>query len=423
MLQRLQQRFAGSLLAEPQFRRLWFNFFVSEIGTRVSAVVIPLLAVSVLQAGPLQMGIMVAIHAGALGISSLFAGVIADRMPPKKLLLAAQAAMALALLTVPAAYALGWLRIGWLYALEAVIGTGLSLIVTAGQVYAARVVGPVRVVAANSLIFGVDSVAGLLGPGIAGWLVGMLSPAWAIALESICIAVAIALLLPNDDLPVVRQAHDEHEHRSTLLADLAAGWRVLWSDPLLRLLTVAMAAYHVLLNGHTALNVLFGTATLGLSATVFGMVVTVGGIGALVGSFATAPASARIGKKRFMPMAIALLGCAWLAFAAIPRGSYSVLLFSSVMFVASFAITSYSILFVSLRQIAAPQAMLGRIASTTRFVAFSAAPLGGVVFGWLAEHAGMRMTYALIGVLGLGLAAVQGWALRGSRIPSQAAAA
>jgi hypothetical protein len=67
--------------------------------------------------------------------------------------------------------------------------------------------------------------------------------------------------------------------------------------------------------------------------------------------------------------------------------------------------------------------MLGRIASTTRFVAFSAAPLGGVAFGWLAEHAGMRTTYALIGVLGLGLAAVQGWALRGSRIPSQAAAA
>ena len=420
MLQRLQQRFAGSLLAEPQFRRLWFNFFVSEFGARVSAVVLPLLAVSVLQAGPLQMGVMVAVHAGAFGVSSLLAGVIADRMPPKRLLLMAQAAMASALLAVPVAYVLGWLRIEWLYALEAAVGAGLSLIVTAGQVYAARLVGPGRVVDGYSLIFGVDSVAGLLGPGIAGWLVGMLSPAWAVAVESISIAVSIVLLLPNEELPVVREPH---EHSSTLFTDLAAGWRVLWDDQLLRLLTIAMAAYHILLNGHTALHVLLGTSTLGLSATVFGMVVTVGGIGALVGSFVTAPASACIGERRFMPMAIALLACAWLAFAAIPQGGNAALLFSSGMFAASFAITSYGILFVSIRQVAAPQAMLGRIASTTRFVAFSVAPLGGVAFGWLAEHAGMRIAYALMGILGLGLAIVQGWALRGSQIPGEAAAA
>ena len=123
-----------------------------------------------------------------------------------------------------------------------------------------------------------------------------------------------------------------------------------------------------------------------------------------------------------MPFAIAMLAASWLAFAAIPRGGHAAVLFSSGIFVGSFAITSYSILFVSLRQSAAPQGMLGRIASTTRFVAFSVAPVGGVAFGWMAEHAGMRATYLTMGALGLCLALVQGWALRSSRLPEATAA-
>lgn len=420
MLQRFQQRFAGSLLAEPRFRRLCLNFLVSETGTRVSSVVIPLLAITVLHAGPLQMGIMVALHAGSLGISSLFAGVIADRMSSKRLLMYSQGALSMAMLTVPAAWVLGWLRIEWLYALEVVLGVGLSLIVTAGQVYASRLVGPERVVEAYSLIFGIDSIAGLLGPGIAGWLVGILSPAWAVSLDSICVMISIVLLLPNADVPVERAPH---ERTSTLASDLAAGWRLLWNDPLLRLLTLAMAVFHILLNGHTALNVVYATNTLLLTSTVFGMAITVGGLGALAGSFITASASARIGEKRFMPLAIALLAVAWLLFSVIPEGPGAGLLFAATVFVAAFAITSYSILFVSIRQVASPQALLGRITSTTRFVAFTVAPLGGVAFGWLGEHAGTRLTYALLGVLALMLALVQGWALRGSRMPGEAAAA
>lgn len=419
MLQRFQQRYARSLLAQPQFRRLWCNFFVSEIGARMSAVLIPLLAITLLHAGPLQTGIMVAAHAGAIGVASLLAGVLADRIPPKRLLIAGQTVLAMALLTIPAAYMLDWLSIAWLYVLELVIGAGLALIVTAGQVYAARVVEPARVVEAYSLIFGADSIAALLGPGLAGWLVGVLSPAWAVSVDTLCIVIAIALLLPNADAPGEREAHDKS---ASLATEFAAGWRVLWNDPLLRLLTLCMAVFQILLHGHGALHVLLATVTLGLTPALFGMLMMFGGLGALAASFATAPVAARFGEKSFMPAALGLLGVSWLAFAAMPSGQHAALLFAPAVFAYDMAVTSYSILFVSIRQIASPPALLGRITSTTRFIAFTIAPLGGVVFGWVAEHAGMRPTYVLLGVLGMGLALGLGWKLRGSRTPDKAVA-
>lgn len=420
MLQRFQQRYARSLLAQPQFRRLWCNFFVSEIGARMSAVLIPLLAITLLHASPLQTGVMAAAHAGSIGLASLLAGVLADRLSPKRLLIAGQAVLSLALLSIPAAHALGCLSMAWLYALELVIGTVLALIVSAGQVYAARVVEPARVVEAYSLIFGVDSVAALLGPGLAGWLVGVLSPAWAVSVDSICIVIAIVILLSNADAPGECKPHDKP---ASLVAEFSAGWRMLWNDPLLRVLTLCMAVFHLLLNGHGALHVQLATVTLGMAPTLFGAVMMFGGLGALAASFATASVAARFGEKRFMTAALGLLAASWLTFAMLPAGSHAALLFAPVIFAYDMAVTSYSILFVSTRQIASPPAMLGRITSTSRFVAFTVAPIGGVAFGWVAEHAGVRPTYALLGVLGMGLALGLGWSLRGSRMPRKVATA
>jgi MFS family permease len=422
-LRALFQRAARSLLAVPQYRRLWCNFFVAEIGARISIVAIPLLAITTLHAGPLESGIMVAAHAGAFGLFSLLAGVLADRIPPKRLLMTGQAIISASLLTVPAGYLLDWLRIEWLYLLEMMIGMGLAIIVAAGQVYAARIAGPERAVESNSLIFGCDSVASLIGPGLAGWLVGALSPAWAISIDSLCIAISILVLLPNPDMPGESGTQEVAQGRSAswlmefvseFMKDFMAGWRLLWADPMLRLLTLSAAMFHILFHGHLGLHVLYATKTLGLSPGLFGMAMMLGGAGALAASLMTVRLAQAVGEKRLMALSVLALACIWLAFAAMPAGVYTVVLFSLALFAFDMMITSYSILFVSIRQLAAPPALLGRITSTSRFVAFSAAPLGGFAFGWVAEHAGMRQTYILLGCLGIALALVFGRLLRGS---------
>jgi predicted MFS family arabinose efflux permease len=419
MFQSIFQRYARSLLGIPQYRRLWCNFFLSEIGSRISIVAIPLLAISELHAGPFEAGVMVAMHAGAFGLFSLLAGVLADRVPPKRLLMTGQGIISASLLTVPVAHLLGWLRIEWLYVLEMLIGLGLAMIVAAGQVYAARIAGPARAVESNSLIFGCDSIAGLIGPGLGGWLVALLSPAWAISVDSLCIAISIFVLLPNPDMPGERKADDS---TTSWRADFLAGWRLLWADPMLRLLTLSAAMFHILFHGHLALYVLLATRTLGLSAGMFGLAMMLGGLGALAASLSTVRLAQAIGEKRLMALSVLSLACIWLVFAVMPAASYTVFLFALAMFAFDMMITSYSILFVSIRQLAAPPALLGRITSTSRFVAFSAAPLGGFAFGWVADHAGMRPTYMLLGGLGIALALVFGWLLRGGEEKSAAAA-
>ncbi|NEX63226.1 MFS transporter [Noviherbaspirillum galbum] len=416
-MQQLVQRLRHSLLGLPQYRRLWCNFFIAEIGARISIVALPLLAITELHAGPFESGIMVACHAGAFGVSSLLAGVLADRFSPKRVLLGGQSLVFAALLSVPAGHALGVLRVEWLYVMELLIGLGLALIVAAGQVYAARIAGTERAIESNSLIFGCDSIAGLIGPGLAGWLVALLTPAWAISIDGLCIAISMLVLLPNPDQPGAGAG--EHGRAASMLADFLAGWRLLWADPMLRLLTVSAAMFHVLFHGHLALHVLLATRTLGLSAGWFGMAMMFGGLGALAASLLTVRLARRVGERRLMVGSVLALAAIWLVFAAMPAASYTVVLFAPAVFAFDMMITSYSILFVSIRQLAAPPALLGRITSTSRFVAFSAAPLGGFGFGWVADHVGMRPTYALLGVLGIALAGGFGTLLR-SGVESEA---
>lgn len=401
MWQRLTRRYAQSLLANAQFRRLWLNAFVTELGAKFSVVAIPLLAISELHAGPFQTGVMVACHAAAFALASLLAGVLADRFSPKKMLMAGQAAMALSLLTVPIGHALGWLRIEWLYVLEALIGVAVAMIVASGHIYAARLAGPERVVEANSLFFGCDSLASLLGPGIAGWMVGWLSPAWAISIDSVCIALAITLLWGNADRLRTRHAH---ERVASLFADFIEGWHAVLRDRLLRLLSMASAMFQILYHGHVALQILLATKVLGLTPAAFGMAMMLGGAGALLAALATADAVKRWGEKRLFLLSLAALSVCWIALALLPRNGYTLLLFAPAIFAFDLVITAFGILYVSARQHAAPPALLGRVTATSRFLAFVAAPLGGIAFGWMAEHVGVRWAYSTMGGLGVGLA-------------------
>lgn len=413
MLRRLQQQYRLSLLAQIQFRRLWLSSFMAELGAKFSMVAIPLLAIAELHAGPLQTGLMVAASAAAFALASLPAGVMADRHSPKKMQMGGQLLMALSLLTVPCAHWLGWLTIEWLYMLEVLLGLSLAVIVAGGQLYAARLAGTARVVEANSLFFGCDSLASLLGPGIAGWLVGLLTPAWAISIDSFCIGISIALLWSNPELNIAAQARGK---TASLAAEFMQGWRAVWQTPLLRILSLSGAIFHILFQGHIALQVLLATQVLGLSPFAFGIALMIGGCGALLASLATARGVRRFGEKRLLYLSITALGLCWLMLALMPCNAYTILLYAPVIFAFDMAITSYAILFVSARQMAAPHALMGRITATSRFLAFSAAPLGGILFGWLAQHIGLRWTYACMGGLGLAFSVLLAWMLRGAMI-------
>jgi predicted MFS family arabinose efflux permease len=341
------------------------------------------------------------------------AGVLADRWPSKKLMFSSQAVTTFALLAVPLAHWLGWLTIEGMYVLELVLGGAYAVLIAASQVYAMRLVGIERMVEANSLVFGCESVASLLGPGIAGWLVSVVAPSWAISINGLCVAAAILLLWPNAEVASVR---DAHEKTTSIVDDFILGWRALWQGRLLRLLTVAGAIQQILFQGHVALQILLATTVLGLSPSSFGMVLMAGGVGAFLASLVVAGGARRFGQAQLLIAALMALGVVWLALGVLPRNAYTVWLMAPVIFALDVAMTGFGIVFVSMRQAASPAGMMGRVTATSRFVSFAAAPLGGVAFGWMGEQAGLRFTYLTMGAVGIVLTLMLAWMWRSTAI-------
>ena len=100
-----------SLWRHRDFRYLWFGQAVSEIGSVATRTALPLAAILALDAGPLEVGFLVAASSVAVLIVGLAAGAWVDRLPRRPVLIATDLGRALVLATVPLAAVLGVLRI------------------------------------------------------------------------------------------------------------------------------------------------------------------------------------------------------------------------------------------------------------------------------------------------------------------------
>jgi len=389
------------LLADAPFRRLWTSYVLCEMSARIAALAVPLLAILRLGAGASATGLMIGLNAVAFGLSSLVAGVLADRVSPRRLLNAGQAVIAVSTLSVALAERCGLLSFGLLYASQLVSGFGTAVLVAAGQVYAARITPHDRAVEVFSHLRGVDSIANLVGPGLAGWMVGAFGAPAALVTTAACLLAAMLIVRAN---PPVEPLRRNARGLQGVVEDVRDGWFALWREPWLRVLTLTGVALFILLKGHMALYALLATRTLGLSPALFGTVMMVGGVGALLPALTAKSLVRRFGDRSMIVVAVAAIAIAWAAVAAIGFLPAHVLLFAGAILLIDFGTTLFNILCVSSRQAAARPEMLGRISSFYRFVVGTAGPIGGFVFGPLAERTGTLPTYALMSGLCLALA-------------------
>lgn len=393
MLRTLIGHLQDSLLGHTQFRKLWLSAVFAEFGARFLVVALPMLAIARLQGGAMELGMMIACSAGAFAVASLAAGVWADRHSPRKLLMAGQLALALVLLSMPLADWLGMLSLVWLYVAEAIIGCCLAIFLAAGQVYSVQLAGKLRAVEANSLFFGSDSLANLIGPATAGLLVAASSPSVAIAFDGVCLLIAFVMLVQNPDPGPLAGAAP----RSSFMHDFVEGWKSLLRNRVVRILSLVCALFQVLFQGHLVLQVLWATQLLGLKPATFGMALTIGALGGLIAALFTAVAVRHVTPERLLCWAMAAMGLIWLGFACLPRSPYILFLFVPLIIVFDTAYTAFCILFVSTRQLATPDALQGRVIATSRFLGYAVSPLGGLLFGAMGARFGTQWTYATIG--------------------------
>ncbi len=201
-LQRWLRRSFKGLWRSPDFRKLWISLTVTSFGAQITNLALPLTAALLLHATPLQMGVLVALETLPFALVSLHAGVLLDRVRKLPIVIMSDVARGAALLAIPIAAFTDHLTIEILYGVGFFCGVQNVVGGAAYQVLLAQLAGRKRLVEANAKIALGETSSALVGPGVAGGLIQLLTAPFAILLDAVAF-FASALMLrrmhaPND---------------------------------------------------------------------------------------------------------------------------------------------------------------------------------------------------------------------------------
>jgi MFS family permease len=377
-------------LRNVDFRRFWFSSILSNFGAQITLLALPICAALLLHATPAQMGALAALGSLPFLFFGLPAGVLLDRSRRLPVMLCSDAMVALSLASVPFAWWQGWLTIHWMYAVEFVLGTGLVVGGGAEQIYVTFLVGRDGLIDAQSKFAATESASRLLGPGLAGLLVQALGAPFAILCNVAGFTVSIwnlRRIRVREPQPVPPESH--------VLRDMLDGLAFVWRQPVLRLLAWTSACWHLLFYGYMALYVLFATRVLGMSPGLMGTAQMLGGVGVLASSVLLKPFAKRFGSGGTIVIGLCASSVGFVLMPAIPRGLFgstaaSAFAYALVVFWLDCGATLFFLPYLALRQRVTPDAFLGRMTSTMRFMTVATAPLGAAGAGLLAERIGVR---------------------------------
>jgi MFS family permease len=402
---RLPRLPANDLLHDPAYRRLFASILTSSFGNQVLMLALPLTAAVLLNATPTQMGLLTAIELTPFLIFSLPSGVWLDRVRKLPVYVAGETLVAVAAASIPLAWWLGWLSMGWLYAAGFVIGLVHTVAGTAAQIVLTQVVARDRLVEAHAKNALATSGAEVTGPALAGALIKVFGAPLSLLVNAVLL-LGSALILRGV------QAHERIEPRADAHfgRDLLVGLRFVAGTPLLVTLAVLMGVWQMCHYAALTVQILFATRTLGLSEHAVGLCYMGMGVGTIAGSVLGRRVSQRIGPGPCLVVGYAICGLGWLLVSAAPVRAYGVswgvVAFALNLVLFTTGAVFIFINFLALRQAVTPQPLLGRMTATMRWLTLLAAGPGALLGGWLGEHLGLRWALAFAGVVSVVLVVV-----------------
>jgi predicted MFS family arabinose efflux permease len=407
----------GGLLRQRDFRLLWGGETVSELGSQVSLLALPLVAVTTLAATSFQMGMLTAASTAAFLVIGLPAGVWVDRLRRRGVMIAADLGRILTLGSIPVAYALGVLRLPQLYIVALASGVFTVFFDVAYQSYLPSLVGREHLVEGNAKLTGSAQVSQVAGPSIAGALVQAIGGPYAVAVDAASFAVsatAVGAIRKVEPTPTTPEAGHPR-----LRQDIGQGLRYVFGHPILRAITATTGTSNFFSGIQTAVEVIFLVTVVHAKPLIIGLVFAIGSVGGVLAAFAASPIARRIGGARTTLLSSFAVAGGLLMPLATP--GVGIALFAAGFFFSSFAVVVYNINQVSFRQRLCPDRMLGRMNATIRFVVSGSIPVGALAGGTMATAIGLRPTLG-IAISGESLAGI--WLLaspmRGIRdFPSQ----
>jgi MFS family permease len=374
--------------------KLWAGQTVSELGSVVTRTAVPLVALLVLGAGPVEMALLVVAASLAVLVVGLFAGAWVDRLRRRPLLILADALRALLLLSIPGAYLAGILHLGQLYVVVFLEGCLGALFDAAYPAYVPTLIGVDRVVEGNSKLATSSALAEIGGPGLGGGLVQVIGAPFAILVDAISFLFSAASLILIRGPEPARPARTPE---ANIRREIMEALELVRRHEVLLTLTLRSIIAHVAGSFYGVLYTIYLIDDLHLNPFLLGVVISAGGVGSLAGSFLASRVIARLG---FGPALIWSAVGASVVGVLTPLAGGPLVLATGMVFLPQLVgdglQTIEGVAELSLIQSVIPGRILGRVnAALDVFSHGIAYPLGALLAAALAGLIGVRAGIAI----------------------------
>jgi MFS family permease len=388
----------GGLWQHLDFRRLWIGETVSQFGTMVSQLALPLVAILVVHATTLEVGLLEAFQTAPFLLVGLPAGAWVERMRFRSVLIVNDVIRAVALASIPLAKLLGVLTIGQMFGVALITGVGTVFFDVAYQSYLPQLVGREQLVAGNSRLQASESVSQIAGPSAAGLLIQALTAPYAVLVDALSFLWSAGWVTAIQARPP-RPGRKPDRH---LGREIREGLRFVLGSPLLRAIAMCTGSSNLFSGITNAVFYVLLARELHIAPGIIGLLTSFAAVGGLAGALVATRFAARFGQGP--AIWISMVASAPFGFVApFVQRDWTLGLLAVAEIGFGTGVVLYNITQVSFRQGLCPPDLLGRMNATMRFLVWGTLPLGGVIGGALGTLIGVRATL-LVAAIGGGLA-------------------
>ena len=403
MAERTTSAARRSLWGDRDFVLLWSAGTISFFGSFVTRTALPLAAIIVLAAGPLEISALRGLELFAGLLVGLVAGAWVDRLRRRPIMIGSDVGRTVLLGSIPVAAVAGFLAMPQLLVVAFAAAILTTFFDIADRSYLPTIVAKDRLIEANSALTASASAAEFAGFGISGFLIQALTAPIAIAIDAASFLVSAVLL---GGIGRHEPARPAISAREPVLREVREGIGLVRSSPVLRALTAAHGSTHLSWGIFGTSYLLFAINDLGLPPAAIGVIAGLGGAGSFVGAAVTGRLTRRLGVGR--TLLGGLVGFT-IGNALIPLAPSGAVVLGAAFLIGQQLIgdasgTAYDVVQVSVIQSTVRGQLLGRANATIRTFAVLLQLAGTAIGAVIAETLGVRAGLA-VGVLG-GVAAI-----------------
>jgi len=375
-----------TLWRHRDFVKIWSAATVSILGSQVTIIAVPFIALTMLGASVFQVSLLTAVEMLPFLLFTLPAGAWLDRVRRRPVLVAADIGRGVVLMSIPVAYVFHTLTMGQLYVVAFVAGTLTALFDVADQSYLPAILDRDDLVDGNAHLQVSYSVAQIGGPTLGGNLIAIIAAPIAITVDAISFFVSggfISSIRRREEAP--KRRLDESGLPTSMRAEIAEGLGYVLGNRYLRPIAACTGISNLFAAALFSVFPVLIWRDLRLPPAFFGTVMGVASVGFLAGAGLSSRLPGAIGIGRTIAISASLGAPAFLLLTLTPASLdlAAVTLFVG-WFVAGMSQVIYNVAQISLRQAITPSEMQSRMNATMRFIVWGTIPIGSLMGGAMA---------------------------------------